>query len=325
MRCGCSMYMIRGLHSVVFLIVYRLKFQATLALKLKRMPSAIRTSKRWKVVDTNGDRSYWDNLVGPDKEASSAQLVAGEGGALRGEIVFRKPKRCWQFYRDDRPTATLIHPQRPTRRRITKKRPEGEIDSASATAPGPHCVATTSPAPPSTANEYQAAAVQPTCLGVHGEYELLPECLGRGSFGSVFAGSRRSDKREVAMKFSTGSNALSDLCHEMRYMDAAKGPHIVKLIAAHASYETCQGVLVMERALGTLHRVLVPRDHIHGGDDPVKRIETAYMSSLDALLHLFSAAAHLYGRAIVHRDVKPHNILCFLEDRPQAASGARQG
>ena len=101
-------------------------------------------SKRWKVYDKNADRSYWDNLVGPDKEASSVQVAVGQGGFLRGEVVFRKPKRSWVLGRDDRPTATLIHPQMPTRKKITKKMPEGKIDSAPATAPGQHCAAATS-------------------------------------------------------------------------------------------------------------------------------------------------------------------------------------
>ncbi len=70
------------------------------------------------------DRAYWDDLVGPDKPATSVTFKDEQNGILRGEIVFRlpkRPRRDWSTHLPDRPSALLCHPKKPIRRRILRK------------------------------------------------------------------------------------------------------------------------------------------------------------------------------------------------------------
>ena len=138
-------------------------------------------------------------------------------------------------------------------------------------------------------------------------------CLGQGTFGTVFAARRKIDGHRVACKIFAGDHTLDNLSREMWPLQRAQGPHVIKLLAAHGynadgPAQPGHSVLVFERADGSLLDILERRND---GDDPVKRM--VGISAEGALLQLFMAVAHVHERKVVHRDIKPGNILWSLD------------
>ena len=134
---------------------------------------------------------------------------------------------------------------------------------------------------------------------VGGRYRL-GERLGHGGMGEVFAAHDLRLDREVALKLLRADLAEQDgmrerVVAEARLAARLSHPHVVGVLGT--GEQDGRPFVVMERLSG---RTL--RDELSDGPLPAERVRDVGLQVLRAL-----AAAHDLG--IVHRDVKPGNVL----------------
>ena len=134
---------------------------------------------------------------------------------------------------------------------------------------------------------------------VGGRYRL-GERLGHGGMGEVFAAHDLRLDREVALKLLRADLAEQDgmrerVVAEARLAARLSHPHVVGVL--DTGDQDGRPFVVMERLSG---RTL--RDELSDGPLPAERVRDVGLQVLRAL-----AAAHALG--IVHRDVKPGNVL----------------
>ncbi len=137
-------------------------------------------------------------------------------------------------------------------------------------------------------------------IGIIGGRYRLGERLGHGGMGEVFAAQDLRLEREVALKLLRADLAEQDdmrerVVAEARLAARLTHPHVVGVL--DTGEQDGRPFVVMERLSG---RTL--RDELAGGPMPPERVRDVGLQVLRAL-----AAAHELG--IVHRDVKPGNIL----------------
>jgi eukaryotic-like serine/threonine-protein kinase len=165
-----------------------------------------------------------------------------------------------------------------------------------------------------------------------GGYRLLRR-LGEGGMGSVFLGYQEGDDRHVAVKILPEHLASNQGAIDRFYREAKSGallnhPNIVRNLVVGQDKATSKHYLVMDyvdgpSALELLHR----QGHLSVAD------------SVHIALDIARALEHAHSRNVVHRDIKPDNILITqsgvskladlgLAKRTDEAShltGARQG
>jgi eukaryotic-like serine/threonine-protein kinase len=150
------------------------------------------------------------------------------------------------------------------------------------------------------AGEIPLASAEPAPGDMIGPYRLLSE-LGRGGMGAVWLAERFDGqlKRQVALKrpHLTGGSALAErLAKERDILASLEHAHIARLYDAGVDSQG-RPYLAMEYVEGQLidvycrTRALPLRDR------------------LDLLLQVTAAVAHAHARLVVHRDLKPGNIL----------------
>ncbi|VDN09171.1 unnamed protein product [Dibothriocephalus latus] len=130
------------------------------------------------------------------------------------------------------------------------------------------------------------------------QYHVL-ECIGEGSFGRVYKGRRRYTGQIVALKFipkqGKSEKALQNLKKEFEIMKSIHHPNIISMIDA---FETQKEVVaVTDYAEGDLFQIIE--------DDG--RLPEDVIRSVSA--QLVSALFYLHAHRILHRDMKPQNIL----------------
>uniref|UniRef100_A0A8B9HJ12 non-specific serine/threonine protein kinase n=2 Tax=Astyanax mexicanus TaxID=7994 RepID=A0A8B9HJ12_ASTMX len=130
------------------------------------------------------------------------------------------------------------------------------------------------------------------------QYHVL-EMIGEGSFGRVYKGRRKFSGQVVALKFipkvGRSEKELRSLKREIEIMRGLKHPHIVLLLD---SFETEREVVVVtEYAEGELFQILED-----DGCLPESQVRTI-------ACQLVSALYYLHSNRILHRDMKPQNIL----------------
>ncbi|RNF20336.1 mitogen-activated protein kinase kinase 2 [Trypanosoma conorhini] len=131
------------------------------------------------------------------------------------------------------------------------------------------------------------------------ENYTIVELIGEGSFGKVYKARRKGSGQVVAMKFivKKGKNdkELLNLRSEIEIMTKLDHGNIITLFEA---FETQQEfVVVMEYAQGELFEVL--EDDKNLPEEVVRRISK----------QLIQALHYLHSNRIMHRDMKPQNIL----------------
>lgn len=136
-------------------------------------------------------------------------------------------------------------------------------------------------------------------------YEVGPS-LGAGSAGAVHRARRLVDGREVALKVlaaGAGPDGEARLRREHAVLAELDHPHVVRVLGLHAE----AGVVAVAMELapgGSLADLLRHRS----------RLEPAELVAIAAPVADALEAAH--ARGILHRDVKPANILFAADGRP---------
>lgn len=133
--------------------------------------------------------------------------------------------------------------------------------------------------------------------------------LGKGATGAVFQGVNKNNGEPVAVKTF---NQLSHMrphdvqVREFEVLKKVKHENIVKLLAIEEEQEGHGKVIVMELCTGgSLFNIL---------DDPENTYGLQEEEFLLVLEHLTAGMKHLRDNNLVHRDLKPGNIMKFISD-----------
>ncbi|XP_036360103.1 serine/threonine-protein kinase 36-like isoform X1 [Octopus sinensis] len=123
--------------------------------------------------------------------------------------------------------------------------------------------------------------------------------IGEGSYGKVYRGQRKFTANVVALKFITklgkSERELRVLSQEIEIMRGLQHKNIVQLLDSFETEE--EFVVVMDYADGELYQIL--EDDGSLPEDQVQHIAC----------QLVSALYYLHSHRILHRDMKPQNIL----------------
>ncbi|KAM8806752.1 serine/threonine-protein kinase 36 [Eudromia elegans] len=130
------------------------------------------------------------------------------------------------------------------------------------------------------------------------KYHVL-EVIGEGSFGRVYKGRRKYSAQVVALKFipkvGRSEKELKNLQREIEIMRGLHHPNIIQMLD---SFETDKEVVVVtDYAEGELFQILED-----DGSLPEEQVQAI-------AAQLVSALYYLHSHRILHRDMKPQNIL----------------
>ena len=135
-----------------------------------------------------------------------------------------------------------------------------------------------------------------------GEFRLLRR-LGQGGMGSVYLGYDEEHHRHVAVKVLSDQLASNRAYVERFYREAKSGsvldhPNIVRCIRAGQDKATGKHYLVLEYVDGpSAHALLERMGRMSVGD------------AVHVILDIARGLEHVHSRNIIHRDIKPDNIL----------------
>lgn len=147
----------------------------------------------------------------------------------------------------------------------------------------------------------------PACVQANGligrvvaGYEIM-EPIGRGAMGTVFKAEQLSMERHVALKIlhdalSAEPEAVERFLHEARAGGQFSHPNIIRIYDINQTEGYC--FISMEYVPGGDVGSLVERE----GPLPAAQV-------VDIAIQTATALAHAHGKGVIHRDVKPTNLL----------------
>lgn len=127
---------------------------------------------------------------------------------------------------------------------------------------------------------------------------LLKEEIGSGSYGSVWRATAGDDAKYFALKFSSFSARASIEKEARLWMEASDHPNVAPFLGSFP-HEGKPVLVTNYVEPGSLAKWLIDA---HTGVPPHQTTVQLMMGVVDGL-------NHLHGKAIVHRDVKPENVV----------------
>jgi serine/threonine protein kinase len=118
-------------------------------------------------------------------------------------------------------------------------------------------------------------------------------CIGRGGFATVYAGNRVSDRQKVAIKIPNMYNEITgkSFLKEIRVWETLHHPNIVRVTSVNILPVPYVEMEFVPSSLVAVHKPV-----------PVAQ-------ALTIIRQVAEAISYAHGLGIIHRDIKPHNIL----------------
>ena len=164
--------------------------------------------------------------------------------------------------------------------------------------------------------------------GLAGEAEVLPErigpfrilgVLGHGGMGVVYRAEQQEPRREVALKVLAAgghdASARARFALEVEALGRLQHPGIAQIFAADVlqSPAGARPFLAMELVRGEPLQVWA------------QRVKPPLVEQLRVLLEIADAVHHAHQRGVIHRDLKPGNVLVDERAAPRCSTSASPG